>query len=101
VAVAGPDLLFRCDASSRVEVEGALVAEEIDVPCRASMKGLVVAEKQESLGAKVKRPGHGRGAPPFPGCLEAGKERVTAIAFPAEEFSEDEITCMEQFDADL
>lgn len=99
-AVVGPDLLFRADPSARLEVRGTLVAEQVDVPCRSTIKGLVVGEREEAVGSKTKRPGHGRGAPSWPSFVVAGKERVTAISFPALAPSEAELDLMEQFDAD-
>ncbi|RKY21860.1 MAG: hypothetical protein DRQ55_02735 [Planctomycetota bacterium] len=98
LSICGPDVLVNCDSGARIDIDGMIVAEDLIVPCRGVLRGMVVTEVDEQIGSLVERPGHGRGVKSFPEYMEVGSERMTRIAFPALEFSEDEYDAMEAYD---
>jgi hypothetical protein len=95
VAFVGPDAVMTADANARVEIQGQVIADELDMPCRGSVHGMVTTEKQGSIGSNVKRPGRGRGAQGWSSELVAGAERVTEISFPSEPYTVAEMDAME------
>lgn len=99
VAICAPDAVVRSSHSSRCEADGVVSADEVEIDGRATFQHLVICETVEDLGDDCVRPGHGRGTRDWPECLEAGIERVTAISFPAEGFTEGELDALELFDA--
>lgn len=99
VSIVGPDAIVRSSPDSRLEVEGVLSAERVEIEGRATLQHLVVSEAVEDLSANTVRPGHGRGPRNWPDCLDAGIERVTAISFPSTGFTEEELDALELFDA--
>ena len=98
LAICGPDALVSCDSNARVDIAGMIVAEELEVPCRGVLRGMLVAESSESIGSAVERPGHARGGLQFPHFMDVGSERMTRIAFPAIEFTEAELAALEEYD---
>jgi hypothetical protein len=99
VAVLGPDLVMTSTNDSRVEVQGMVVADELDLSGRGCMRGMVVTETSGGVGIKMKRPGYGRGPESWSSKLDPGAENVTRIAFPAEGFTTDEMDVMEKYNA--
>jgi len=95
VAVVGPDLVVDAAVDSRVEVRGQIIADEMRLNGRGSVSGMVTTESEEQISAKIRRPGHGRGAQPWSNKLVAGAEEITALSFPAEEYTEAEMDLME------
>jgi len=81
-AMCAPDALINFDALSRVETRGFTNADEIKVDGRATMRGMLVSGASEDLGAKVKRPGHGRGCEDYPVDVVPGAEKFVRVAFP-------------------
>jgi hypothetical protein len=95
VAMVAPDCVVTADADARVEIQGQVVANELDLPCRGSLRGMVVTEKRGNIGGGCKRPGYGRGPQSWSNELVAGAERVTLISFPSESYTESEMDAME------
>lgn len=81
-AVLGPDLRLDADVSSRVDIRGFAVADEIDLQGRGCVRGMVVPGRSENIASGVRRPGFGRGSQSWPDEIVAGGERVVQIAFP-------------------
>ncbi len=95
VAMVGPDCVVNADANARVEIQGQVISDELDLPCRGTVKGMVTTETSGGCGNQIKRPGHGRGPQSWSSKLIAGAERVTKIAFPAEDYTVAEMNAME------
>ena len=83
---------------ARLGIEGQVIADEMDLPCRGTVVGMVTTETDSSISPAVKRPGFGRGPQDWSTQLEAGAERVTKISFPAEAYTEAEMDAMEACD---
>lgn len=98
ISICGPDARVLADSQARVDIDGMVVVEEIDLPCRGNLRGMLVAEGDENLGVNILRPGHGRGPQNFPDSVEVGSERMTRIAFPSEVFTIDEMDAVEAYD---
>lgn len=98
VAVAGPDLRFHADSSSRLEVRGMVMAEEFEAPGRGAVRGMCVSTEDSVFGSGMRRPGHGRGLQSWSDEVEAGAESVRTLAFPYEEVSEAQYDAMDAFD---
>lgn len=99
VAVVGPDCVVTADPNARVEIQGQVVADELDVRCRGSIRGMVTTEKSKTIGNDCKRPGSGRGSQNWSNELVAGAERVTKISFPSEKYTVAEMDAMESCNA--
>jgi hypothetical protein len=95
VAMVGPDLEVDAATDSRVEIRGQVVADEVRIRGRGSVKGMVTTETYSEFGSNVRRPGHGRGTQPWSDKLVAGAEEITAISFPADEYTDAEMDLME------
>lgn len=98
-AFMGPDAVVTVDAAARVDIQGMVVVDEIDLPARGVLNGLLVSKSSENVGASIRRPGHGRGAQSFPSFVVPGAERVTKMAFPTDDYTTAELDLMETFDA--
>jgi hypothetical protein len=99
VSIAGPDAVVSTSAGSRCEIEGFVVADELDCSNgRTTLQQMVVAETSESFGSDCRRPRQGREPRSWPDSIEAGAEEVTGLSFPATEFSEAELAILDAFD---
>ncbi len=98
IAIVGPDLVITADSGARLGIEGQVIADEMDLPCRGTIVGMVTTETSSNISSKCKRPGFGRGPQDWSTQLEAGAERVTKISFPAEDYTEAEMDAMEGCD---
>ncbi|MHC4844836.1 MAG: hypothetical protein ACYTCU_01605 [Planctomycetota bacterium] len=83
-AVLGPDLVLESDVSSRIDIDGFTVADEIDLNGRGRLNGMVVSGLSESISGDIRRPGFGRGQQDWPSDILAGGEAVVQIAFPVD-----------------
>jgi hypothetical protein len=93
-AVAGPDLVFEADSTSRVEVKGFVSADEFRMQGRGTMRGMAVTGADEDIGDEVRRPGYGRGTQPWPAHVHAGAEEVSLLAFPIPAIDDATLTAM-------
>lgn len=100
VSMCGPDLVVSAATSARLDIAGMIVADDVDMPCRGTVRGLVVTESSESLSSKISRPGQGRGPTSFPDSIEPGSEKMTRLAFPTEHVTEAEWDAMETYDVE-
>ncbi|HZL99869.1 MAG TPA: hypothetical protein VFD43_06420 [Planctomycetota bacterium] len=82
VAIVAPDMILEADATSRVDIQGFVSADEVLVNGRGSMHGMVVHNALEQFGSKMRRPGHGRGPQDWPVTVSAGAEEVASLSFP-------------------
>lgn len=99
VAIAAPDAVVRTASGSRSEIEGFVVADELDATNgTTTLQEMVVCETSESFGPKCRRPGQGREPRHWPDSIEAGAEEVTSLSFPATEFTEAELASLDAFD---
>lgn len=98
LAICGPDARVIADSGATIDIDGMVCAEELDLPCRGALRGLVVTEGSESLGPDVDRPGHSRGPQDFPEYMDVGSERMTRIAFPSLCMDEDDMDAVEAYD---
>ena len=99
-AVCAPDARISCDSNARVEMRGLVVAEELEVPGRGSMRGLVVSKQTPVLSTKVRRPGHGRGLQSWPETIEPASESVRRMGFPFDKVDGDTLVAMNSCDVD-
>lgn len=98
VAIVMPDGIVHAPSSSRFELDGFVVGEELLLDGRGTARGMLVSGGVQAIGDDVARPGHGRGIQSWPVDIVAGAERVMTIAFPHEEPTDDELDAMESFD---
>lgn len=84
VAICGPDLVVDASPGSRIEIDGAVVAEELNCPGRGALRGPVVTRNKLNLSADVSRPGSGRGAQEWPDAIEPGGAEIVSMAFATE-----------------
>jgi hypothetical protein len=92
--VVGPDLVFDADEDSRVEVRGFVCADEIRMQGCGTMRGMAVSGLSEDVSSGMRRPGHGRGAQPWPDHVQAGAEEVSLLAFPSSDVDAATLTAM-------
>jgi hypothetical protein len=100
VAIVAPDLVIDADATSRVDVQGFVSADEVHVNGRGSVHGMVVHNTDEQFGSKMRRPGHGRGPQAWPDVISAGAEEVSSLSFPVDMVPEETIVAMETAEID-
>lgn len=100
LSMCGPDLVISAATTARLDIAGMIVADDVDLPCRGTLRGMVVTEHSESLSSAIARPGHGRGAVKYPKSVEPGSERMTRLAFPTERCTDAEYDAMETYDVE-
>ncbi len=98
VSVVMPDGIVTSDSSSRFDIDGFVVGEELLLEGRGTARGMLVAGGVESIGADILRPGHGRGVQSWPTDVIPGAERIMTIVFPRDEVTDEELDTMESFD---
>jgi len=98
VAVVGPDMVVDASANSRVEIDGAVVTEELSLPGRGSLRGPVVTRDSLSLSDEISRPGYGRGPQQWPDAIEPGAEEVVRLAFDTQPIPQEALDAMASVD---
>jgi len=98
LSICAPDGVVDVDADARIDIGGMVVSEDIFIPAKGVLRGMVVTEGTEEIGTQISRPGAGRGPQDFPDYMSVGSERMTRIAFPSDVFTEDEYELIEGVD---
>ena len=96
--VIAPDAVIDADAYARIQIQGACIADRLDLPCQGALEGPVVVQESLSLSSMIQRPGFGRGPQSWPSCVKPGAERVTRLSFRTEEPAQEVLDFMATID---